>query len=144
MLKTEVSELHKSKRQLMEIVEQKDEDISEKNVTIKSYLDKIVSLVSCILSNFENEWSHMYWPFIKWHFHFFSADPEGQVVWECCPEGGPVEWSWGGISTHQGFMYSSFTGQFNAYYFFIAKSLITIIWCIWFVFPPYHVWVIDS
>lgn len=46
MLKTEVSELHKSKRQLMEIVEQKDEDISEKNVTIKSYRDKIVSLVS--------------------------------------------------------------------------------------------------
>ncbi|KAL6196869.1 hypothetical protein ACLB2K_032482 [Fragaria x ananassa] len=42
MLKTEVSELHKSKRQLMEIVEQKDEDISAKNVTIQSYLEKIV------------------------------------------------------------------------------------------------------
>lgn len=54
MLKTEVSELHKSKRQLMEIVEQKDEDISAKNVTIQSYLEKIVSLVSCILSNFGN------------------------------------------------------------------------------------------
>ncbi|XP_062012161.1 nuclear-pore anchor [Rosa rugosa] len=42
MLKTEVSELHKSKRQLMEIVEQKDEDISAKNCTIQSYLEKIV------------------------------------------------------------------------------------------------------
>lgn len=54
MLKTEVSELHKSKRQLIEIVEQKDEDISAKNVTIQSYLEKIVSLVSCILFNFGN------------------------------------------------------------------------------------------
>ncbi|KAM5586916.1 nuclear-pore anchor [Rosa sericea] len=42
MLKTEVSELHKSKRQLMEIVEHKDEDISAKNCTIQSYLEKIV------------------------------------------------------------------------------------------------------
>ncbi|GAB4836733.1 hypothetical protein Ancab_001647 [Ancistrocladus abbreviatus] len=41
---TEVSELHKSKRQLMELVEQKDTEISEKNDTIKSYLDKIVKL----------------------------------------------------------------------------------------------------
>ena len=39
----EVSELHKSKRQLLELVEQKDTEISEKNVTIQSYLEKIVS-----------------------------------------------------------------------------------------------------
>ncbi|XP_024018829.1 nuclear-pore anchor isoform X2 [Morus notabilis] len=43
-LKTEVSEFHKSKRQLLELVEQKDSEISEKNLTIKSYLDKIVNL----------------------------------------------------------------------------------------------------
>ncbi|GKV46204.1 hypothetical protein SLEP1_g53206 [Rubroshorea leprosula] len=43
-LKTEASELHKSKRQLLEMVEQKDSEISEKNATIKSYLDKIVNL----------------------------------------------------------------------------------------------------
>ncbi|PON44121.1 Nucleoprotein TPR/MLP [Parasponia andersonii] len=42
--KTEVSELHKSKRQLIELLEQKDLEISEKNTTIKSYLDKIVNL----------------------------------------------------------------------------------------------------
>nr|POF20463.1 nuclear-pore anchor [Quercus suber] len=42
-LATEVSELHKSKRQLIELVEQKDLEISEKNATIKSYLDKIVN-----------------------------------------------------------------------------------------------------
>ncbi|PON79571.1 Nucleoprotein TPR/MLP [Trema orientale] len=41
---TEVSELHKSKRQLIELLEQKDLEISEKNATIKSYLDKIVNL----------------------------------------------------------------------------------------------------
>ncbi|KAL6283070.1 hypothetical protein ACE6H2_013999 [Prunus campanulata] len=40
--KTEVSELHKSKRQLIELVEQKDLEISEKNATIKSYMDRIV------------------------------------------------------------------------------------------------------
>ena len=39
----EMSELHKSKRQLMELLEQKDAEISEKNSNIKSYLDKIVS-----------------------------------------------------------------------------------------------------
>ncbi|KAL1205642.1 Nuclear-pore anchor [Cardamine amara subsp. amara] len=43
-LSTEMSELHKSKRQLMELLEQKDAEISEKNSTIKSYLDKIVKL----------------------------------------------------------------------------------------------------
>ncbi|GAV64888.1 TPR_MLP1_2 domain-containing protein, partial [Cephalotus follicularis] len=43
-LTTEVSELHKSKRQLIELVEQKDLVISEKNATINSYLDKIVHL----------------------------------------------------------------------------------------------------
>ncbi|KAM6599127.1 nuclear-pore anchor isoform X1 [Cannabis sativa] len=43
-LKTDVSELHKSKRQLLELVELKDSEISEKNANIKSYLDKIVNL----------------------------------------------------------------------------------------------------
>ncbi|GLU08559.1 hypothetical protein SLE2022_254650 [Rubroshorea leprosula] len=43
-LKTEASELHKSKRQLLEMIEQKDSEISEKNATIKSYLDKIINL----------------------------------------------------------------------------------------------------
>ncbi|XP_044468309.1 nuclear-pore anchor isoform X3 [Mangifera indica] len=43
-LSTEVSELHKSRRQLMEMVEQKDLVISEKNATVKTYLDKIINL----------------------------------------------------------------------------------------------------
>uniref|UniRef100_A0A1J3FHR5 Nuclear-pore anchor n=1 Tax=Noccaea caerulescens TaxID=107243 RepID=A0A1J3FHR5_NOCCA len=43
-LTTEMSELHKSKRQLMELLEHKDSEISEKNSTIKSYLEKIVNL----------------------------------------------------------------------------------------------------
>ncbi|KAK4370532.1 hypothetical protein RND71_010007 [Anisodus tanguticus] len=43
-LSTEASELRKTKRQLMELVEQKDSEISEKNATMKSYLDKIVHL----------------------------------------------------------------------------------------------------
>ncbi|CAN0901754.1 Nuclear-pore anchor [Linum grandiflorum] len=44
MLTTELSELRKIKRQLMELVEQKDTEISDKKVTINSYLDKIVNL----------------------------------------------------------------------------------------------------
>ncbi|GAB2250736.1 hypothetical protein Droror1_Dr00016986 [Drosera rotundifolia] len=43
-IRAEVSQLHASRRQLMELVEQKDAEISEKNATIKSYLDKIVNL----------------------------------------------------------------------------------------------------
>ncbi|CAL5187045.1 unnamed protein product [Lathyrus oleraceus] len=43
-LRTEVSELHKSKRQLIELNEQKDLELSEKNTTIRSYLDKIIHL----------------------------------------------------------------------------------------------------
>ncbi|XVE99034.1 hypothetical protein REPUB_Repub03eG0161700 [Reevesia pubescens] len=43
-LTIEVSELHKSKRQLLEMIEQKDLDIADKNAAIKSYLDKIVNL----------------------------------------------------------------------------------------------------
>ncbi|KAK1387944.1 Nuclear-pore anchor [Heracleum sosnowskyi] len=43
-LNTEASEFHKSKRQLLELLEHKDIEISEKNITIKSYLDKIVNL----------------------------------------------------------------------------------------------------
>ncbi|QCD96134.1 nucleoprotein TPR [Vigna unguiculata] len=41
-LRMEVGELHKSKRQLIELNEQKDLELSEKNATMKSYLDKIV------------------------------------------------------------------------------------------------------
>lgn len=41
-LSREISELHKSKRQLMELLEQKDIEINEKNITVKNYLDKIV------------------------------------------------------------------------------------------------------
>lgn len=44
-LSLETVELHKSKRQLLELVEQKDAEIREKNATIQSYLDKIVSLI---------------------------------------------------------------------------------------------------
>jgi hypothetical protein len=44
--------LHKSKRQLIELVEQKDLEISEKNATMKSYLDKIVSSIHYCLCNF--------------------------------------------------------------------------------------------
>ncbi|XP_048326058.2 nuclear-pore anchor isoform X2 [Ziziphus jujuba] len=43
-LTTDVSELHKSKRQLLELVQQKDSEISEKNDSIKAYLDKIVNM----------------------------------------------------------------------------------------------------
>ncbi|KAL5732068.1 hypothetical protein ACHQM5_004726 [Ranunculus cassubicifolius] len=43
-LSMEVSELHKSQRQLLGLVEQKDLEINEKNATVKSYLDKIVNL----------------------------------------------------------------------------------------------------
>ncbi|KAJ0986603.1 hypothetical protein J5N97_004959 [Dioscorea zingiberensis] len=43
-LNMEVSELHKSKRQLLELLAQKDVEISERNATIQSYLEKIVDL----------------------------------------------------------------------------------------------------
>ncbi|XP_061349283.1 nuclear-pore anchor-like, partial [Gastrolobium bilobum] len=43
-LRTEVGELHKSKRQLLELNEQKDLELSEKNANIKSYLAKILHL----------------------------------------------------------------------------------------------------
>lgn len=43
-LKAEASELQKSKRQLVELLEHKDLEISEKTATSKSYLDKIVNL----------------------------------------------------------------------------------------------------
>ncbi|CAA3028939.1 nuclear-pore anchor [Olea europaea subsp. europaea] len=49
-LTREATELHKSKRQLMEILEAKDLEISEKNATIKSYLDKIVNLTESAAS----------------------------------------------------------------------------------------------
>ncbi|KAL9234131.1 hypothetical protein vseg_009035 [Gypsophila vaccaria] len=45
-LKTEVSELQKSKRQLLEFVGAKDTEISEKNSTIKSYLDKMSDMTA--------------------------------------------------------------------------------------------------
>jgi nucleoprotein TPR len=43
-LSTEASELHRSKRQLNELLEQRDLEISEKSAAMKSYLDKIVNL----------------------------------------------------------------------------------------------------
>ncbi|KAL6974118.1 hypothetical protein U1Q18_028301 [Sarracenia purpurea var. burkii] len=43
-ISTEASELHRSKRQLIELLGQKDLEISEKNSVITSYLDKIVNL----------------------------------------------------------------------------------------------------
>ncbi|XP_047951702.1 nuclear-pore anchor-like [Salvia hispanica] len=49
-LMREASELHRSKRQLMELVEQRDLEINEKNATIKSYLDKIVNLTENLAS----------------------------------------------------------------------------------------------
>ncbi|XP_068655473.1 nuclear-pore anchor-like isoform X2 [Aristolochia californica] len=49
-LSVEVSELQKSKRQLLELLEQKDLEIGEKNSLIKTYLDKIVTLSEEITS----------------------------------------------------------------------------------------------
>ncbi|OMO77802.1 Tetratricopeptide, MLP1/MLP2-like protein [Corchorus olitorius] len=43
-LTTEVSELRKSKRQLLDMIEQKDLEIADKNAAIKTYLDKIINL----------------------------------------------------------------------------------------------------
>ncbi|XP_065853782.1 nuclear-pore anchor isoform X2 [Euphorbia lathyris] len=43
-LTLEVSEVHKSKRQLVELMEQKDLENSEKGSTISNYLDRIVNL----------------------------------------------------------------------------------------------------
>ncbi|WJX72718.1 hypothetical protein P8452_56564 [Trifolium repens] len=57
-LKTEVSELHKSKRQLIGANELKDLGISEKNPTIRNYLYKIVHLTcraACTRLEQENE-----------------------------------------------------------------------------------------
>ena len=45
----EASELHRSKRQLLELVEQRDLEINERNATIKSYLDKIVCSHSSLI-----------------------------------------------------------------------------------------------
>jgi nucleoprotein TPR len=39
----EISELHKSKCQSLELIEQRDFGIKEKDATIQSYYDKIVS-----------------------------------------------------------------------------------------------------
>ncbi|KAG9439272.1 hypothetical protein H6P81_019437 [Aristolochia fimbriata] len=49
-LSIEVSEMHKSKRQLLELLEQKDLEIGEKNSLIKSYLDKSAKLSDDITS----------------------------------------------------------------------------------------------
>nr|XP_018673883.1 PREDICTED: nuclear-pore anchor [Musa acuminata subsp. malaccensis] len=43
-LSLEVAELNKSKRHLLELLEQKDAETREKNATIQSYLDKIINL----------------------------------------------------------------------------------------------------
>jgi nucleoprotein TPR len=42
-LKVEISELHKSKCQSLELIEQRDIEIREKDAVIQSYHDKIVS-----------------------------------------------------------------------------------------------------
>jgi len=42
-LKIEISELHKSKCQSLELIEQRDAEIKEKDGIIQSYYDKIVS-----------------------------------------------------------------------------------------------------
>lgn len=47
-----MSELHKSKRQLIELNEQKDLELGEKNASIRSYLDKIVSFSAFWLVGF--------------------------------------------------------------------------------------------
>lgn len=47
-LTAEVSNLHQSKRQLMELVERKDLMLSENSASIKTYLDKIVRLFFCL------------------------------------------------------------------------------------------------
>lgn len=43
-LSLEVNELHKSKRELLEVLEHKSTELNEKNNLIKNYLDKIVAL----------------------------------------------------------------------------------------------------
>lgn len=50
-LMVELNELQKCKRQSLELLEQKDAEIREKNSTIQSYLDKIVSLTMVFLYN---------------------------------------------------------------------------------------------
>ena len=42
-LKVEISELHKSKCQSLELIQQRDTEIREKDGVIQSYYDKIVS-----------------------------------------------------------------------------------------------------
>lgn len=42
-LKIEISELHKSKCQSLELIEQRDAEIKEKDDIIQSYYNKIVS-----------------------------------------------------------------------------------------------------
>ena len=50
-MKVEISELHKSKCQSLELIEQRDAEIKEKDVIIQSYYDKIVSSSVKIFSN---------------------------------------------------------------------------------------------
>jgi len=50
-LKVEISELHKSKCQSLELIEQRDAEIKEKDGIIQSYYDKIVSSSVKIFSN---------------------------------------------------------------------------------------------
>ncbi|KVI05373.1 Tetratricopeptide, MLP1/MLP2-like protein, partial [Cynara cardunculus var. scolymus] len=58
-LSLEASELHKSKSQLLQLIEHKDLEINEKNATIKGYLDKIVALTdsASFKESRSNEWS---------------------------------------------------------------------------------------
>ena len=42
----ELNEMRKARRELLELVEQKNTELNEKNTYIKMYLDKIVSIES--------------------------------------------------------------------------------------------------
>lgn len=48
-LKVEISELHKSKCQSLELIEQRDAEIREKDGVIQSYHDKMVSSPNALI-----------------------------------------------------------------------------------------------
>lgn len=49
-LSVEFSELERSKRQLLHLLEQRDAEIAEKNALLKTYYDKIVSCSPLMIS----------------------------------------------------------------------------------------------
>jgi hypothetical protein len=85
-LKTEVSELHKSKRQLIGVNQLKDLGISEKNPTIRNYLDKIVSFSAF----WGSSWFGFFCEFHCMMFVFCCVSMllvEGTFDGKCCPKG---------------------------------------------------------